>query len=150
MICGLDTTFLIQIEVEDSEGHEEALLWMRQALTEGRQFALAPQVLTEFLHIVTDPKRFPKPLPMHVALEKSHYWWSGAEVHRVFPTMASVEQFHRWIDQYRLGRKRLLDTMLAATYITNGVREIVTSDARDYRLFGFDHVTILRPKPAST
>ena len=36
----------------------------------------------------------------------------------------------------RLGRKRLLDTMLAATYFTHGVRDIVTSDARDYSVFG--------------
>ncbi len=38
--------------------------------------------------------------------------------------------------EHKLGRKRMLDTMLAATYFANGITTIVTSSARDYRGFG--------------
>ncbi len=42
-----------------------------------------------------------------------------------------------------LGRKRLLDTTLAATYYANGITTIATSNTRDYRGFGvFDLVEI--------
>ena len=45
--------------------------------------------------------------------------------------------------EHDLGRKRLLDTLLAATYYRGGVTRIVTSNARDYRVFGvFDLIEI--------
>ena len=37
---------------------------------------------------------------------------------------------------YGLGRKRLLDTLFAATWYEGGITRIVTSNVRDYRVFG--------------
>ena len=40
------------------------------------------------------------------------------------------------MEQHRLGRGRLLDTLLAATWYESGVTRIATSNARGYRVFG--------------
>ena len=40
-----------------------------------------------------------------------------------------------WMQEYRLGRRRLLDTMLAATYKANGVSPVLSSNWRDYARF---------------
>jgi len=37
--------------------------------------------------------------------------------------------------RHRLGKKRVLDTMLAATYVSAGIRRLITGNADDYRLF---------------
>jgi predicted nucleic acid-binding protein len=37
--------------------------------------------------------------------------------------------------EHQLGRKRLLDTMLAATYFAAGGTSIVSTDARDFTVF---------------
>ena len=37
--------------------------------------------------------------------------------------------------RYRSGRKRILDTLLAATYAVAGVRQIISTNARDYVIF---------------
>lgn len=37
------------------------------------------------------------------------------------------------LKRYRLGRKRLLDTMLAATLKSSGVKRIVTNNERDFK-----------------
>jgi hypothetical protein len=37
---------------------------------------------------------------------------------------------------FRLGRKRLLDTLLAATYHRAGVRRLAAGDWRDFELYG--------------
>jgi hypothetical protein len=37
---------------------------------------------------------------------------------------------------FRLGRKRLLDTLLAATYHRAGVVRLATTDWRDFRGYG--------------
>ena len=63
--------------------------------------------------------------------------------HGILPDDQVVGQFPAWMQEHGLGRKRLLDTLLAATYYRSGVTRIVTSNARDYRVFGvFDLIEI--------
>ena len=51
------------------------------------------------------------------------------------PTPESMKCFFGWMDEFKLGRKRILDTMLAATYFTHDVHNILSSNARDYTIF---------------
>ena len=143
-MVGLDTTFLVQVEVQETEGHGAAQrVLRREILGRRREAALAPQVLSEFVHVVTDPRRFARPLPMAQALARASFWWNAVEVERVVPDDQVVGQFLAWMQEHDLGRKRLLDTLLAATYYRSGVTRIVTSNARDYRVFGvFDLIEI--------
>lgn len=136
-MTGLDTTFLVQVEIQESDGHGAALeVLRREILDRDQAAALAPQVLSEFIHVVTDRRRFERPLPMAQALAKASFWWNAREVERVVPEDQAVSQFVTWMQAHGLGRKRLLDTLLAATYYRSGVTRIVTSNARDYRVFG--------------
>jgi hypothetical protein len=52
---------------------------------EGPVLALAPQVLTEFIHVVTDPRRFSRPLAMVEAVERAQHWWEAREVRPMLP-----------------------------------------------------------------
>ncbi len=136
MTYGLDTTFLIQLEVAGAPGHRFAVAWLQQVIQQQARLALAAQVLTEFIHVASDPARFERALSVSAAVERAQAWWSAQEVTPVHPTDAAVSVFLDWIRKYRLGRKRLLDTMLAATYFAQGVTDIVTTNARDYSIFG--------------
>lgn len=42
------------------------------------------------------------------------------EIEQVFQSDHTVSWFLAWIGRYDLGRKRILDTMLAATYFAGG------------------------------
>ena len=56
---GIDTTFLVQVELREAPNHSQARAWLDRALDgEGPFLALAPQVPTGFVHVVTDAKRF--------------------------------------------------------------------------------------------
>jgi hypothetical protein len=45
--------------------------------------------------------------------------------------------------KYRLGRKRVLDTELAAAYSVAGITELLTLNEADFRVFGkFSFVTV--------
>ncbi len=81
-MIGLDTSLLVEAEVADSPGHGAAQDFIRAriAQADGRIFALAPQVLTEFIHAVSDPKRFEHPLSMSKAIERAEYWWSARDL----------------------------------------------------------------------
>ena len=143
-MVGLDTTFLVQLEVQEADAHAAALAVLRRdILGRDREAALAPQVLAEFVHVVTDPRRFERPLSMVQALAKASFWWNATEVERIFPNDQVVRRFLAWMREHSLGRKRLLDTLLAATYYESGITRVVTSNARDYRVFGvFDPIEI--------
>lgn len=136
MIHGVDTSFLIQLEVAGHPSHAAAVRLRDEMLDRGDVFAVAPQVLAELIHIVTDPRRFERPLTMDRARERAEGWWSASEIVHAFPNEHTAPRFLAWIREHGLGRKRLLDTLLAATYFANDIRSIVTSNARDFEVFG--------------
>ena len=142
MRIGVDTTFLVQVSIRKHPGHGSARAEMAKRLTAGDLFVMAPQVVAEFIHIVTDPRRFEQPLSMAEALQQAQAWWNARETEQVVPTPESVAQFWRWMVEFRLGRKRLLDTMLAATYVSHSVHTILSSNARDYGTFGCLNVIV--------
>ena len=148
MIYGIHTDYLVAVEVVEHECHEPAWTLLQTLLPNDDELALAPQLLAGFIHIVTDPRRLPKPLEMHVALARAEHWWQAEEVVRVLPTHESTLEFLGWMRAYRLGRKRLLDTALAAAYAHAGIRRIITNDGVGFRTFGcFELIPFGRPNP---
>jgi hypothetical protein len=55
---------------------------------------------------------------------------------QVFPTAESTLVFLGWLEEHRLGRKRLLDTMLASTFRGAGIDSILTLNRDDFSIFG--------------
>ena len=136
MTHGIDTDFLVAAEVIDHPFHQQADTLLRQLISEGHDFALAPQTLAEFIHIVTDARRMPRPLTMAQAIGHAEQWWDSQEVIRVFPDNQTVNDFFHWLRHHQLGRKRLLDTMLAAAFKAAAVPRILTNNAQDYEVLG--------------
>jgi predicted nucleic acid-binding protein len=141
-MIGADTTFLVRLELVELPAHKAAHeLLQREILQPQVPLAVAPQVLAEFIHVVTDPRRFQKPLTADEAVAKARFWWNAAEVQRVFPTGESTILFLDWMQRYQLGRKRILDTQLAAILWTAGVRQVLTANPADFQIFGFQLLT---------
>ena len=44
--------------------------------------------------------------------------------------------FLAWLTRHQLGRKRLLDTLLAATFQNAGVKHLITNNERDFKVLG--------------
>ena len=142
MTHGIDTDFLVAAEIRDHPFHLGADALLHSLLADGHDLAVVPQILAEFIHVVTDGKRMPNPLSMAEAIQRAEHWWQAAEVTRVYPDGRTVTDFLVWLRQHRLGRKRLLDTLLAATFLNAGIRRIVTNNAGDFVPLGnFEIVT---------
>jgi predicted nucleic acid-binding protein len=145
MTHGIDTDFLVAAEIRDHPFHREADVLLQSLLKDGHDLALVPQTLAEFIHIVTDGKRMPQPLTMADAISRAEHWWQAAEVVRVFPDGQAVADFLVWLARHQLGRKRLLDTLLAATFQSAGVKRIITNNERDFRVLGVFEIVNFRP-----
>src|SRR5713226_5772260 len=132
MMHGLDTGFLVAAEVTEHAEHADARATLARLLGAGDQIAIAPQVLAEFIHIVTDPRRFTHPLDMTAAGQVASQFWMAGNVVRVFPDDGATRQFLDWLKQFSLGRKRLLDALLAATYRQAGITSLLTTNPADF------------------
>lgn len=133
---GIDTGFLVAAAVAEHPDDASTRLKLAGLLAAGDRFALAPQVLAEFIPIVTDPRRFGQPLDMASARDLTEQWWTARDVDPAFPSEAAVRQFLDWLRQHQLGRKRLLDTMLAATYRQAGIVSLLTTHPSDFAVLG--------------
>jgi len=141
MTHGFDTSFLVAAEILGHAHHEASRSRLRALRSRGDDFAIAPQVLAEFVHVVTDGNRFSEPLSTDAALSRAETWWTSGEVIQVVPTPATLEEFFKWMRQYGLGRKCILDTLLAATYKVAGIGSVLTLDARGFAVFDAFQVT---------
>ncbi|HVR08754.1 MAG TPA: hypothetical protein VMW75_11965 [Thermoanaerobaculia bacterium] len=94
-------------------------------------------MIHEFLHVSTDPRRFEKPLSMEDGLRWSRSLWTATEVVRILPAPSVLDRTLELLAHLRLGRKRILDTALAATLELAGVRRLATFNPGDFRAFGF-------------
>ncbi len=79
-------------------GYAAARGWLDETLARHPQpLALAPQVLTEFIHGVTDPRRFASPLGMDEALVKAQGWWEAGEVKPIYPSLDAIRLRLSWL-----------------------------------------------------
>ena len=108
-MIGLDTGFLIAWALADHPAHAECRAHLDGAARQQQTFAVTSGVLAEFLHVVTDPKRFNFPLTMKEATEQSRFWIQPPACSIIAPSPAANLLWLVWMDRYQLGRKRVLD-----------------------------------------
>ena len=135
-MIGIDTSFLVAWAIPEHPRHHECRALSDQAVRDGRVFGLTPGILAEFIHVATDPRRFTRPLAMADALRLARFWGQAVEVTLLRQDAPVTEQWLHWLETFQLGRKRLLDTLIAATWHASGISEIYTLDPADFALFG--------------
>ena len=141
-MIGIDCNILIQLAFADHPANSATFIAVRNETNRSKKLVFPSLVANEFLHIATDPRRFAPPLTMAEALDWLEDFLKNPAVELIEPTRGSMEQTLRWMRQYNLGRKRILDTHLAAVLHTAGVRRLMTSNPADFNILGvFEIVT---------
>ena len=135
-MTGLDCNVLVQLALADHPGNPAAIKAVQAEVQRGEKLVFPSLVLTEFLHVVTDQRRFSPPLTMVEALQWVEEFLANSMVGLLEPTSQSLHQTLVWMRQFNLGRKRILDTHLAAVLHTAGVRRLITSNPGDFTVFG--------------
>lgn len=135
-VHGADTSFLVAHEVSGHASHRRVRSHCDRLWSRGDKLVLAPQVLAEFIHVVTDDRRFTTPLSIPAAIERATVWWHAVEVLPIYPGAETARLFLEWLPKFRLGRKRLLDTLLAATWAEAGVSKVLTLNWPHFKVYG--------------
>ena len=90
---GLDTGFLVSAELVEHPDHAAALATLSGLLSGKDRMAFGSPVLAEFIHIVTDSRRFRQPVAISEARRIARQWWTARDVEHVFPNTAATQQF---------------------------------------------------------
>lgn len=134
-MIGIDTTFLIDLEITDSPRHKAALKLFEKWQAEKHSIlAIYNQSFLEFQHVVTDSRRFNSPLTMEQAIERSWFWIDQERVKVIYPTEDSLKRALLWSSMFKLERKRIQDTHMAAAFAEAGVSELWTADPSDFEI----------------
>jgi uncharacterized protein len=143
----LDTDVLVHWANADAQHHQLVQAMLRRELGRaGGSLAIVPQVCWEFVHVATDARRFERPLTMEQAIGRVREWWDAPEITRVTPAPRIVHRALELLEAYRLGRNRILDTVLAATLEAAGIQRLATLNGADFEVFSFVQVVDPRPK----
>lgn len=134
-MIGLDTSFLVAHAIVEHPQHQEAQHWLDEAIAKGETFAITSGILAEFIHIVTDGRRFETPLAISEALTRAGFWGEAREVILIPSDGVANALWLKWLAEFHLGRKRLLDTLIAASWQVAGVGEICTLNPCDFQVF---------------
>ncbi len=135
---GIDTDVLVSWAMQGAPNHAAARrLFATEIGARRAQIALTPQVFFEFVHVVTDPRRFVQPMHMDQAVALARDLWDAPETLRVLPGPTMLHRVLEFLDSLRLGRKRILDTALAVTLNQAGVSRLATFNAQDFAIFEF-------------
>ena len=57
-MIGLDTSILVAHAIAEHPRHEASRQWLDEEIASNRTFAITSGILAEFIHIVTDGRRF--------------------------------------------------------------------------------------------
>lgn len=136
MRVGIDTSVLVQAHLPSLERHESARRFLLEQLAlADSSIVLTPLVLHELLHVITDARRFEPAVTMGEALAIVHRYLGRSNVECLSVDEDSVLLALDLVERHRLGRRRIADTLLAATLLTHGVRKLATFNTADFRVF---------------
>ena len=147
---GLDTNVLVYAHVAALPEHGVVREYLAgQLARRDVTLVVTPSVLHEFVHVVTDPRRFEPPVGMGEALALARLYLGRSNVECVATDAEALADAFVLVDRHRLGRKRLADTLLAATLLRHGVRQLVTCNPGDFEIFTALHLVDPRQAPGS-
>jgi uncharacterized protein len=132
----VDTNVLIYAHIASLPQHAAARARLHELLRDGATaLVVTPQILSEFVHVITDGRRFDPPVSMAEAVAIARGYLGRENVECLSVGEAEMSRALELMERHRLGRRRLADTLLVATLLGAGVTALMTADIGDFALF---------------
>lgn len=107
-MIGLDTNILVAHAIPEHPAHGHVRKRIDRFLLDGHHLGVTSGILAEFIHVVTDPRRFENPLTMPEALEWATFWSDAEEVVIISPDITAHRKWLDWLEQHRVLSKHRL------------------------------------------
>ena len=129
----IDTNVLVYRADQDSTFHLPSVNLISRGLRGDISLCLAPQNLTEFYAVMTNPKRVTNPIdPMAARVEIERYLQSQ-NIRKIYQTADLIPKLLELINQYPPTRQQIFDLQLIATMLVNDITRIYTFNAKHFQ-----------------
>jgi len=131
----VDTNVLVYVHIASMAEHAHAKRFVEAELARGVSLVVTPSILHELVHVITDARRFEPPVSMSEATSIARGYLNRTNVECLSTDERALALALDLLERHALGRKRIFDTLLAATLITHGIHEIITGNGRHFDVF---------------
>lgn len=130
---GIDTNILVYFLNEESIYHPRAKAFVDK-LQKGEILGVVSwQNLTEMYAIVTDRRRFPRPMLASQVVETMKQFQENSNIKVILPLINTKEIFFKLILKIRPKSQQIHDIFLAATLVSNGIDTLITENTGDFK-----------------
>jgi predicted nucleic acid-binding protein len=144
---GVDTNVLVYAHMPAMPEHATVRARLHALLrSDDVELCTSSLVLHELVHVITDARRFDPPVSMPEALATARLYVGRRNVECLPVHEDAIRRALDLLEEHGLGRKRVADTLFAATLLTHGVTHLLTCNVSDYALF--DELTLEDPRAA--
>jgi toxin-antitoxin system PIN domain toxin len=133
-VIALDTNILVYAHRVEMEWHGAAARAVAAALQDSEAVGVPWQCIAEFLSTVTNPRVFPIPTPLGIALDQLDAWRESPAIELLSERESFGGFFTGLVREARVTGPRVHDARIAAICLEHGVRELWTAD-RDFSRF---------------
>jgi len=125
---------LVYAQLVDSPWHEPARRALQQAAQAQRPLWISRQVIREYAVIMSRPQTFAQPLSPTTLIARMGYLQQHFQI--ADDTAAVTAALLRLLNNYPIGGKQVHDANLLATMQVQGIRHLLTHNAKDFARFG--------------
>lgn len=130
----VDTNVLVYLGRSSAPQHGAARNAVRQLQADGRPLWISPQVLREYLSVVTRPQATAPALPLPTAISDVRRF---AELFNLAEERPAVlDRLLQILTAHPSAGKQVHDANLVATMLEQGITCLLTFNQRDFRRFG--------------
>ena len=130
----LDTSLLVAATVEVHPSHNVAAEYVDQAVADGVNLCISPQVCREFLVVLTRQPVSNREFSLDEALEALKVWTTGCRM--LDEGQATLDELLLLVAAHAVRGKQVHDCNIVATMRANGVARLATRNASDSKRYG--------------
>lgn len=129
-----DTNVLIYNQDKTCPQYEKVFKLHQQASDGKIQAVVSSQNFTEFISVITNPKRIINPLSQEKAIDEIENYFSSQVFNLIYPTAKTFSIFMDLTKKYSVKKPmQFFDLFLTATMLTWGVTKIATFNTDDFK-----------------
>jgi hypothetical protein len=133
-MIAVDTNILVYAHREDSPWHAQAYAAIVDLAESRAQWAIPWPCVHEFLSIVTHPKIYTPPTPLHKATDQIQAWFESPSLMLLQEMEGYWLAFRKIVETGQIVGGQMHDARIAALCILHEVQELWTAD-RDFSRF---------------
>jgi len=142
---GIDSNVLVYAHIPTFSEHAQVRMFLTELLSQPEVvIVFTPAILHEFVHVITDGRRFAPPVEMNEALAVARLYIDRENTQCLPVVESDLTAAFDLLERHGLGRKRTADTLFASTLLRHGVTDLITCNPDDFKVF--DELKVTDPR----